>query len=59
MIQVLETPNEYKEAMDAIETHLAKGLANLTETDLADLQWLSLLVERYEDQRYPMPLKIA
>lgn len=56
MILTIETQNEYSQAMEVIETYLAKGALNLTETDLAELQRLSLLVERYEEERYPMPV---
>ena len=59
MILTIETQHDYTQALDVIETFLAKGSANLTETDLAELQRLSLLVERYEDEHYPMPVEPA
>jgi HTH-type transcriptional regulator / antitoxin HigA len=43
--------------MSVIETFLAKGSANMTETDLAELQRISLLAERYEKEHYPMPIE--
>lgn len=62
MILIIKTQHDYTEALAAIETLLTKagppgGSLNLTESDLAELQRLSLLVERYEDEQYPMPKK--
>lgn len=59
MILTIGTHKEYLQALAVIETYLTKGSANLTETDLAELQRLSLLVERYEDEEYPMPVEPA
>lgn len=59
MILTIGTQKEYAQALAVIETYLAKGSANLTEADLAELQRLSLLVERYEDEEYPMPVEPA
>lgn len=59
MILTIETQNEYAAALEVVEMFLSKGSANLTESDLAELQRLSLLVERYEDQHYPMPVEPA
>ena len=59
MILTIETQHDYTQALAVIETFLAKDSTNLTETDLAELQRLSLLVERYEDERYPMPVEPA
>lgn len=57
----VETQHDYAKALAVIKTFLAKagppgGSQNLTESDLAELQRLSLLVERYEDEQYPMPV---
>ena len=57
MILEINTDNHYRQAMAVIETYLAKGSSHLTETDLAELQRLSLLVEKYEDAHYPMPVE--
>ena len=59
MILTIETQHDYTEALAIIETFLAKGSPNLTDSDLAELQRLSLLVERYEDEHYPMPVEPA
>lgn len=59
MILTIGTHKEYLQALAVIETYLTKGSANLTETDLAELQRLSLLVERHEDEEYPMPVEPA
>lgn len=57
MILTIEKQNDYTQAMEVIETYLAKGSPNLTEADLAELQRLSLLVDRYEEEQYPMPVE--
>ena len=59
MILTVNTQNEYTQAMEVIETYLAKSSATMTEVDLAELQRLSLLVERYEEEHYPMPVEPA
>ena len=59
MILAVETQPQYDQAMAVIETFLAKGSENLTETDLAELQRISLLAERYEKEHYPMPIEPA
>lgn len=59
MILTIEKQNDYTQAMELIEVYLAKKSANLSEADLAELQRLSLLVERYEDEHYPMPVEPA
>lgn len=57
MITQVTNQQEYHQAMAVIEGYLSKEASVLTETELADLQRLSLLVERYEDVRYPMPVE--
>jgi HTH-type transcriptional regulator/antitoxin HigA len=59
MILNVNTQGEYNQAMEVIETYLAKGSVNMTEAGLAELQRLSLLVERYEEEHYPMPVEPA
>ncbi len=59
MILEINTDSHYHQAMAVIEIYLAKGSEHLTEADLAELQRLSLLVEKYEDMHYPMPVEPA
>ncbi|MGA0557647.1 helix-turn-helix domain-containing protein [Larkinella sp. VNQ87] len=59
MILEINTNQQYQQAMEAIEGFLAKGSAGLSESELAELQRLSLLVEKYEDIHYPMPVEPA
>ncbi|AQG79109.1 helix-turn-helix domain-containing protein [Spirosoma montaniterrae] len=59
MILTIETQEQYTRALAEIEVFLAKGSSNMTEVDLAELQRLSLLVERYEEEHYPMPVEPA
>ncbi len=56
MLSVIMSERDYNEVMDQIELYLTKGSAKMTETDLADLQRLSLIVEKYENMLYPMPM---
>ena len=58
MLLSIKTPADYERAMNIIETYLTKDSVDLTEADLAELQRISLLVERYEDEHYPMPDEI-
>ena len=57
MTLAINTDNHYHQAMAAIETYLSKGSDTLTDSDLAELQRLSLLVKKYEDIHYPMPVE--
>lgn len=59
MILNVDTQDQYNQALEVIETYLAKGSVNMTEADLAELQRLSLLAERYEEEHYPMPVEPA
>lgn len=59
MLLTIETQPDYEQVLARIETYLAKGSANLTETDLRELRRLSELVEKYEDLCYPMPVKVV
>lgn len=57
MLLKIETEKEYNDALTQIEAFLSKGSSILTEPELAELQRLSLLVEKYEDEYYPMPVE--
>jgi HTH-type transcriptional regulator/antitoxin HigA len=59
MILTIETNHQYQQAMEEIEVFLAKGSARLSDPELAELQRLSMLVEKYEDLHYPMPVEPA
>jgi HTH-type transcriptional regulator / antitoxin HigA len=59
MILSIDNQSQYEAAMAEIEVFLAKGSAALTEPELAELQRLSMLVEKYEDVHYPMPVEPA
>lgn len=50
------TEQNYNETMEQIEMLLAKRSAFMSQTDLAELQRLSLEIEKYEDLFYPMPI---
>ena len=50
------TEQDYSETMEQIEMLLAKGSASMSQTDLAELQRLSVEVEKYENLLYPMPI---
>ncbi|GAA4445942.1 hypothetical protein GCM10023189_00490 [Nibrella saemangeumensis] len=57
MILTVDTNEEYQLAAEAIEELLSKGFDRLSITETAELQRLSLLVEKYEDIHYPMPVE--
>ena len=59
MLLTIETKTDYERTLAQIENYLVKDAANLTEADLGELRRLSVLVERYEDRQYPMPVKTA
>ncbi|WP_345263122.1 helix-turn-helix domain-containing protein [Nibrella viscosa] len=53
----VDTNEEYQLATKAIEELLSKGFDRLSDAETAELQRLSLLVEKYEDVHYPMPVE--
>jgi len=53
----IETKQEYYAAMAEIEGYLQKGLSNLSEVEDKRLEELSIVVEAWEIQVYPMPLQ--
>jgi HTH-type transcriptional regulator/antitoxin HigA len=57
MIIQITSEIEYKTALDAVETFLQKGFDKLTEIETKELQRISLLIEKYEAQHYPLPFK--
>ena len=59
MLLTIETKTDYERTLAQIENYLVKDAANFTEADLGELRRLSVLVERYEDRQYPMPVKTA
>lgn len=55
--KAIESAEEYKRALEDINKFMDKG-ENLSNEEGALLTLLSILVERYEDEHYPMP-KVA
>jgi len=53
----INTNSEYHTALAKIESFIEKGFKNLTKRETAELQKLSVSVEEYEVQKYPMPLQ--
>ncbi len=56
MTAAITTENQYKEALGVIEKYLEKGSDALIFDEKQELRRISLLVEAYEQQVYPMPL---
>ena len=56
MTAAITTENQYKEALVIIENYLKKGSNVLTFDEKQELRRISLLVEAYEQQMYPMPI---
>ncbi len=48
--------SQYHTALAEIETFIEKGFGNLTKKETGKLEQISLAVEAYEKNRYPMPV---
>lgn len=48
--------SQYHTALAKIEAFLEKGFGNLTEKETEQLRQISLSVEAYEKNKYPMPV---
>lgn len=48
--------SQYHSALAEIETYIEKGFKKLSKTETERLKQLSLAVEKYEMEKYPMPL---
>ena len=53
----INTNSQYHTALAKIESFIEKGFKNLTKGETEELQKLSVEVEEYEMQKYPMPLR--
>ena len=56
MLTSVTTENQYKEALAVIEIYLQKGSTALSFDEKQELRRISLLVESFEQQVYPMPM---
>lgn len=54
---MISTNSQYHSTLAKIESFIEKGFNNLTRSETLELQKLSLSVEEYELQKYPMPLQ--
>ena len=54
---MISTNSQYHSTLAKIESLIEKGFSNLTNSETSELQGLSLAVEQYEMQKYPMPLQ--
>ena len=52
----INTNSQYHATLAQIESYIEKGFKNLTKRETTALQKLSVEVEEYESQKYPMPL---
>lgn len=53
----INTNSQYHTTLAQIEGYIEKGFKNLTKRETKELQKLSVEVEEYESQKYPMPLQ--
>ncbi len=53
----INTNSQYHATLAQIESYIEKGFKNLTKRETTALQKLSVEVEEYESQKYPMPLQ--
>jgi len=49
--------SQYHSALAKIETFIEKGFKKLNKTETEQLKQLSLAVEKYENEKYPMPVE--
>ncbi len=52
----IETNSQYHSTLAKIETLIEKGFSKLTKSETVQLENLSKSVEKYESQKYPMPI---
>jgi HTH-type transcriptional regulator / antitoxin HigA len=55
-MQTIASENQYNATLAQIETFLQMGSAQMSSDDKLELRRLSLLVEAYEQQFYPLPM---
>lgn len=53
----IENESDYRAALAAIEPLLKRGFENLSPAEDAELARVSLLIDAFENQQYPMPFK--
>ena len=53
----INTNSQYHAALAKIEGYIEKSIRKLTKPETEELQKLSIAVEAYEMQKYPMPLQ--
>ncbi len=53
----ISTNSQYHSVLAKIESFIEKGFKHLTKRETEELQKLSVSVEEYEAQKYPMPLQ--
>ncbi|MDQ6812728.1 MAG: helix-turn-helix domain-containing protein [Bacteroidota bacterium] len=53
----INTNSQYHTALAKIESFIEKKFENLTKPETEELRRLSISVEEYEAQKYPMPLQ--
>ena len=58
-METIQNNSDYYSALAKIETFIEKGFDNLSTAETEELSSLSMIVERYEMQKYPMPLKTS
>ncbi|GAA4318095.1 helix-turn-helix domain-containing protein [Compostibacter hankyongensis] len=52
----ISSNRQYHTALAKIEAFIEKGFGNLTATETEQLRVISLAVEAYEKEKYPMPV---
>ncbi|MBA2563357.1 MAG: helix-turn-helix domain-containing protein [Chitinophagaceae bacterium] len=55
----ISTNSQYHTALAKIESFVEKGFKNLAQRETEELQKLSVAVEEYEMQKYPMPVQVS
>ncbi|EHQ27198.1 helix-turn-helix domain-containing protein [Mucilaginibacter paludis] len=55
----IENNSDYYIALSKIESFIARGFDNLSVKETKELETLSLLVEQFETDKYPMPMQAS
>ncbi|WP_295651679.1 hypothetical protein [uncultured Mucilaginibacter sp.] len=58
-MELIENNIAYYAALSQIEAFIAKGFSALTPAETKELELLSKAVERFEMEKYPMPLQTS
>lgn len=53
----INSNSQYHSALSIMEMYIEKGFKRLNKTETEELKQLSLAIENYESEKYPMPIE--